>query len=518
MNDNDVTPVDGQPEETAASGPDDKQQRRGRLNPTGGEAARPVPSRTKPVLDPQDTEQALEQLQAEAVDESPEPTEPDPEPVGPLAQQQAAVAVDLPPDATLDASLEAEIEAALASDDAALLEVAAHATADKHNDADPETDSPPIAEEEIEEGTPLNGTIVSVDQDSAFVDVGLRATGIVPRRQWEKEEPEPGQLIEVRVDRYDPDEGLIHLNLPRGRRRVGGDWDAVTPGMVCDCMVNKSNKGGLEVSVGSLRGFLPAGQVDRSYVENLDQYIGQKLTVQVVEVDSRRRNLVVSRRALLEDEFQDAAQAIWEQLEVGQTRSGTVKTIKDYGAFVDLGGLDGFLHIGEISWSRINHPSDVLTEGEAVDVKILSIDKERSRVGLGLRQLTHDPWAGAVEAFAVGRRVGGTVTRVMDFGAFVELEPGIEGLVHISELDHARVRRVGDVLNEGQEIEVQVLEVDPQRKRVSLSLKALKQKPDTDDGKDLSDEPPVERVDREELKGGTGTGSNMLFGDPGEFQ
>lgn len=517
MNDKDVTPSGEQPDETAASGSEEQQRRR--LNPTGGETARPVPSRAKPAVDPQDTEKALEQLAADPAQEGTESAEPEPEPTGPLAQKQAAVAVELPPSADLDASLEAEIDAALAGDDAALLDSAARARVTDPDDSDPDNSDPQsIAEEELEEGTRLKGTIISIDQDSAFVDIGFRATGIVPRRQWEQEEPEPGQLIEVSVDRYDPDEGLVHLNLPRGRRRVGGDWDAVTPGMICDCMVNKTNKGGLEVSVGSLRGFLPAGQVDRSYVENLDQYVGQKLSVQVVEIDPRRRNLVVSRRALLEDEYQDAAQAIWEQLEVGQTRSGTVKTLKDYGAFVDLGGLDGFLHIGEISWSRINHPSEVLTEGEAVDVKVISIDKERSRVGLGMRQLTHDPWAGAVEAFAVGRRIGGTVTRVMDFGAFVEIEPGIEGLVHISELDHARVRRVGDVLSEGQDIEVQVLEVDPDRKRVSLSLKALKQKPDGADGENLPDGPPVERVDRGDLKGGTGTGADMLFGDPDDFK
>ncbi len=509
MND---TPVP--PEDPAAT----PERKRPRLNPGGADSARPIPSRSKPAVVPVTDEGAIEQLVEKVVvaSESAAPVEEDETKTDPVAQLEAAPPVELPPDDVLDGDLEAEIEAAMAGDDAKLLDVAAQAT-------DVAGDEGTVAEqveseEDLEEGSRLKGTIQSVDVESVLVDIGLRATGIVPRRQWEKTEPEVGQVIDVSVDRYDADEGLIHLNLPRGRRRVGGDWNAVTVGMACDCVVTKANKGGLEVSVGSLRGFLPAGQVDRSYVENLDEYVGQKLSVQVMEVDSRKRNLIVSRRALLEEEQQDVEQAIWEQLSVGETRSGTVKTLKDYGAFIDLGGLDGFLHIGEISWSRLNHPDEVLTQGQTVEVKVLSIDKERSRVSLGMRQLTQDPWSGVVAAYAVGRRVSGKVTRIMDFGAFVELEPGIEGLAHISELDHTRVRRVGDILKEGQHLEVQILEVDPDRKRISLSLKALKEKPGGEDP-DEPEGPPVERVDPATLKGGIGNGGDggMLFGDPGEF-
>ncbi|MFP6768508.1 MAG: S1 RNA-binding domain-containing protein, partial [Planctomycetaceae bacterium] len=439
------------PEESAAT----PERKRPRLNPGGADSARPIPSRSKPAVVPVTDEGAIEQLVEEVVAAS-EPAAAPVEETGPetdpVAQLAAAPPVELPPDDVLDGELEAEIEAAMAGDDAKLLDLAAQATVAVGDEG---TVAEQVeSEEDLEEGSRLKGTIQSVDAESVLVDIGLRATGIVPRRQWEKTEPEVGQVIDVSVDRYDADEGLIHLNLPRGRRRVGGDWSAVTVGMACDCVVTKSNKGGLEVSVGSLRGFLPAGQVDRSYVENLDEYIGQKLSVQVMEVDSRKRNLIVSRRALLEEERQDIEQAIWEQLSVGEIRSGTVKTLKDYGAFIDLGGLDGFLHIGEISWSRLNHPDEVLTQGQTVEVKVLSIDKERSRVSLGMRQLTQDPWSGVVDVYAVGRRVSGKVTRIMDFGAFVELEPGIEGLAHISELDHTRVRRVGDILKEGQHLEV----------------------------------------------------------------
>ncbi len=508
------------PADDSAANPERK---RPRLNPVGGESARPIPSRAKPAVVPAGDDDAVKELvdgvvaateaAAKALGEAAE-AEADP-----VAQLAAAAPVELPPDDDLDGNLEAEIEAAMAGDDANLLELAARAAVVAGDEGEKGAGTEQVqSEEDLEQGSRLKGTIQAIDVESVLVDIGLRATGIVPRRQWEKTEPEVGQVIDVSVDRYDADEGLIHLNLPRGRRRVGGDWSAVTVGMACDCVVTKANKGGLEVSVGSLRGFLPAGQVDRSYVENLDEYIGQKLSVQVMEVDSRKRNLIVSRRVLLEEERRDVEQAIWDQLSVGEVRSGTVKTLKDYGAFIDLGGLDGFLHIGEISWSRLNHPNEVLTQGQTVEVKVLSIDKERSRVSLGMRQLTHDPWSGVVDVYTVGRRVSGKVTRIMDFGAFVELEPGVEGLAHISELDHTRVRRVGDILKEGQHLEVQILEVDPDRKRISLSLKALTAKPEDEEGED-SDEAggPVERADPKSLKGGTGNGSGMLFGDPGEY-
>ena len=523
MNDTTQNP----PEETPGDGPteapleevSEPETGRPKLKPSGGESARPIPSRTKPVTSQAEGEPSIEEKLAAVVAgvaKAAKATEESQPP--PKAQKAAAPRVELPPDDDLDSALEAEIEAALASDDAQLLDLAAQANTDVDADGEARVSERVESEEDLEEGSRLKGTIQAIDSENVFVDIGMRATGIVPRRQWDKSEPEVGQLIDVSVDRYDPDEGLIQLNLPRGRRRVGGDWDAVTVGMKCDCVVTKANTGGLEVSVGSLRGFLPAGQVDRSYIEDLEPFIGQKLSVQVIEVDAKKRNLVVSRRALLEEEYQDAAAEIWQQLSVGDIRSGTVKTLKEYGAFVDLGGLDAFLHIGEISWSRLHHPEQVLTQGQTVEVKILAIDAERSRISLGMKQLSGDPWAGAVNSYAVGKQVAGTVTRIMDFGAFVELEPGVEGLVHISELEHTRVRRVSDVLDEGQSVDVQVLEVDSERQRISLSLKALKDQPTGDRGGDEPDEDltPLQRIEPSELKGGTGDGGS-LFGNPDDF-
>jgi len=349
-----------------------------------------------------------------------------------------------------------------------------------------------------------------------FVDVGGRSPAVVALRQFDKVEPVVGDEIELVIEQFDTDEGLIIANLPGGKRRLGGDWSAVVPGLIVDCVVSKTNPGGLEVDVGGLRGFLPAGQVDLAYVEDLEPFVGQKLTVQIVEADPRRRELVVSRRAMLEVERRDAEQTMWKQLEEGQTLKGTVKTIKDFGAFVDLGGVDGLLHIGEIAWTRIGHPSDVLSEGQKIDVKVLGIDHEERRISLGMRQLTEDPWLAAAATYASGQTVSGKVTKTTDFGAFVELEPGVEGLVHISELAHRHVRHVTEVLHEGQQVDVQVLEVDHDRKRIGLSLKALVE-PAEETTDDVPDRPAIERRDRSELQGGTGSDSGSLFGEPGEF-
>ena len=290
---------------------------------------------------------------------------------------------------------------------------------------------------------------------------------------------------------------------------------------------HENQQGRLEITVSNIRGFLPASQVDLHYVPDLEKYVGEKLTVKITEANRAKRNLIVSRRAYLKEEREAQAQEIWTALEVGQAKKGIVKTIKDYGAFVDIGGVDGFLHIGEISWTRIRHPSDVLSEGQEIDVQIVSIDQDRKRIGLGMRQLTQNPWDTATQKYAQGTAVTGRVTRTTDFGAFVELEPGVEGLVHISELDYRRVNKVTDVLNVGDEAELQVLDLDLGRKRISLSLKALKEKPPELDKKPekKSDEDQAPsagesytRKRKGPLKGGTGgSGGGGLFGNPGDF-
>ena len=246
----------------------------------------------------------------------------------------------------LGSEMEAEIEAAMASGMLSLPAVMPAAAA--------VDEAVSVTEDSIQPGARLSGIVQSVHGDGVFLDLGVRSPGLIASRQFEgKTLPEPGQKLDVIVDKVDTAEGLIHLSLPRAKRRPGGQWDSVAKGQLVDCLVAKTNKGGLEVTIGSLRGFLPASQIELGFVSDMESYIGQKLTVQITDVNPQKRNLVVSRRAQLLQERQEAGEKTWQELAVDQKRTGRVKTLKDYGAFIDLGGIDGFLHIGEMSWTRI---------------------------------------------------------------------------------------------------------------------------------------------------------------------
>lgn len=415
--------------------------------------------------------------------------------------------VPIPQDASIDASLEAAIEAAISG---------GGTTTEGSVSTDPD---------DLNKGQKLTGEIQSVHGDNVFVDFGLRLTGVVPFRQFStKKPPQPGESIEVVFDRVDEEEGLILTNLPRGSSKVqGGDWSAVTVGQVVECSITKTNKGGVEVSVGSLRGFMPASQVDMGFIEDLSTWVGQKITAEIIEVKPAKRRLVLSRRKVLAAERESLKEELLEEIKPDQVRTGRVKTIKDFGAFIDLGGMDGFLPISQMSWVRIEHPKELLSQGQEIEVKVLSIDREKNKISLGMRQLAPNPWRQAEDKYAKGSMVTGRVTRVEPFGAFVELEPGVEGLVHISELDHKRVKRVEEVLNVGDLAEVQVLDVDPGKKRISLSVKALKAKPEPiERPKDEDLAPgqgqPYERKHKGPLKGGIGgSGKGGLFGNPNDF-
>ncbi len=466
--------------------------------------------------------------EAEAEEETVEVTEEQLQEAAMLQIAEAATPVDIPEDVEdLGGDLEAELAAALSGQGAQELP---KTISDEEAAADAATEAPatPAAtgtpEEGLAEGDRLKGIVESINNDDVFVDLGSRALGtpgIVPLRQFGDKAPQIGQEVDIKVTAIKEAEGLIQLSLPRGHHKPSGDWDAVSAGQVVECVVNKSNKGGLEVNVGSLRGFLPASQVDLYFVGDLEPFVGQKLTVQITEVNPKKRNLVVSRRKYLESEREEIQKELWEKLAVGQEMTGTVKNIKDYGAFVDLGGVDGFLHIGEISWNRIKHPKDALSEQQKVNVKILKLDREKNRISLGMKQLLQDPWQLAEDRYATGSTVTGKVTRTTDFGAFVELEPGLEGLIHISELDHRRVKRVTEVLSVGQETSAKVLEVDPNRKRISLSLKALIDKPEAPAEAEEAPQPAYERKRKGPLLGGnadqTGSGGG-LFGNPNDYK
>jgi small subunit ribosomal protein S1 len=449
-------------------------------------------------------------------------TEPAEEPAGLYAPAPVVptVPIEVPRDSDNESQLEADLEAEIAAAMSGVTGLSEGSDASTEIVTEATAAANAAQEDELEEGTKLKGKVQSVFGDTVIVDVGFRASGVVPTRQFEgKKLPEPGSELDVVVDKYNSNEGLIHLNLPRQNvSKPAGNWDAVSVDQVVDCMVVKTNKGGLEVTISSLRGFMPAGQVDVGFVTSLEQFVGQKLRVKIIEVNSKKRNLVVSRKAFLEVDRAEKQVELWKTLEVGQRRVGTVKTLKDYGAFVDIGGIDGMIHIGEMSWSRINKPSDILSVGQQVEVQILTLDAEKGKVGLGMRQLLADPWQTIVEKYPASALVHGKVTKTTEFGAFVEIEPGIEGMVHISELDHRRVHRVSDVLKVGDEKDFQIVSVDAEKKRIALSLKRLTAAPESAAPKksDLDLAPgggaTYERKRKEPLKGG-GTGSGgLLFG------
>lgn len=420
-------------------------------------------------------------------------------------------------DVSLDADMEKEIAEAMASGELpdAVVDPASATASPAALNAD---NGMPTSEEELEPGTKLKGTVQAVAGEDVILDVGFRSSACIPARQFDGKLPEVGAKLNVVVDKYAVAEGLILCSLSKATRNVG-NWDDVAVDQIVDCMVTKTNKGGLEVAISQLRGFLPAGQVDFGFISNLEGFVGQKLRVKITEVNPGKRNLVVSRRAFLEIERHEKRDEMWKTIEVGQTFTGTVKTIKDYGAFVDLGGLDGLLHVGEISWQRINHPSDLLKEGQQVDVQVVGIDREKSKISLGMRQLSKNPWSDIEARYPVNSEVTGKVTRATDFGAFVELEEGIEGLIHISELEYRRVNRVTDVVKEGQEVRAKVLSIDLPKRRIALSLKALQARPESAPKKDDADlapggNQPYERKRKGPLKGGTagsaGGGSGMF--------
>jgi small subunit ribosomal protein S1 len=288
--------------------------------------------------------------------------------------------------------------------------------------------------------------------------------------QFPEGRPAVGAEFDVHIERYDEANGLLLLS--RKGAAVQADWSSVAPGMIVEGRVTGTNKGGLTVDVNGIRGFMPISQIDIYRVEDPEQFVNQRLKCLVAEADAAERNLVLSRRALLEKEREETRDRLWNELAEGQIREGVVRSIRDFGAFVDLGGVDALLHVSEMSWTRIQDPKQVVHVGQTVNVLVLKIDRERRKVGVGLKQLSGNPWESVVEKYPPNTVCKGGVTRLMDFGAFVELEPGVEGLVHISELAPQRVRRVADVIQIGQEVQVMVLRVDPGQKKISLSLKA----------------------------------------------
>ena len=313
------------------------------------------------------------------------------------------------------------------------------------------------------------GRVIAIRDRSIFVDLGGKSQGVVPLEQFMEHHEEPiiGQEYDFTYSGYDNREGLVLLS--RRGAVNHGSWDALHEGDVVEGMVTGSNKGGLEVTINNIRAFMPAGQVDIRFNSDLNALVGQKIKCQVIEVDRAERKLVVSRREILEQQAAIDREKTWSELATGQIREGVVSSVQAYGAFVDIGGVDGLLHVSAMSHTRVADPTKVVKPGDRVQVMVLAVDQEKKRVSLGLKQLQKDPWSSAVEDFPVGMVTESTITRLMDFGAFAELSPGVEGLIHISELSTHRVSHTGQVVKPGDKVQVKVLAVDLEKKRISLS-------------------------------------------------
>lgn len=313
------------------------------------------------------------------------------------------------------------------------------------------------------------GRIIAVNKDEVFVDLGGKSQGIVPFAQFETE-PKIGDEMEFHVDHYDAREGLYTLTR-KGAVSQNVNWENLEVGQVVEGTVTGMNKGGLEVQIKQMRGFMPAGQVDVVFHQDISIFIGQRVTVEVQQFDRERKNLIVSRRNIIEREREAARQKMLTEIVEGQIRRGTVRNIMDFGAFVDLGGLEGLIHVSEMSWRRLKHPSEMLKVGDIVEVKIVKIDREAGRIGLSLKQAGTDPWVDAGTRYATGTVVTARVARVEGFGAFLEVEEGIEGLLPISEMSWQRIKHPSDVVKVGDTVKVVVLQIDPVQKRLSFSLK-----------------------------------------------
>jgi small subunit ribosomal protein S1 len=324
-----------------------------------------------------------------------------------------------------------------------------------------------------EEGAKVRCRVVAVQRDSVFVDLGGREQGLIPLKQFpEDAQPTVGQEFEAVVSRFNAEDGVYDVSLPLAAAEVG-DWLSLTVGAIVEARVTGANKGGLECEVGRLRGFMPNGQIAPFFVENAEQFVGERWKCVVTEVNPERRNLVISRRVLMEREREEMREKTMAELAVGQTRDGLVRKIINVGAFVDLGGVDGFLPVSEMSWGRVSDPSEVVKEGERISVIVTKIDLHRNRISLSYKDAGSDPWKKIDETFVEGDKVRGRVTNLMAFGAFVELAPGVEGLVHISEICYKRIAQVSDALQVGDFVDVQILAIDREKRKISLSIKRL---------------------------------------------
>jgi small subunit ribosomal protein S1 len=333
----------------------------------------------------------------------------------------------------------------------------------------------------FEEGDVVSGSVVRIDQDEVLVDIGYKSEGVIPLNELSirksvdpHDEVELGEEVDALVLTKEDQDGRLVLSKKRARfekawRKIEG---AAESGEPVEGTVIEVVKGGLIIDLG-VRGFLPASLVDIRRVQNLDEFLGQKIECKVIELNRSRNNVVLSRRAVLEEERKEVRQQILDRLQPGMVVEGAISNIVDFGAFVDLDGIDGLIHISELSWSHVNHPSEILAIGDVVPVKVLDIDRDRQRISLGLKQTQADPWQRVIDTYRIGDELEGKVTKVVTFGAFVEIMDGVEGLVHISELAQHHVENPREIVEPGEDVRVKILEIDSERRRLSLSVKRV---------------------------------------------
>lgn len=356
------------------------------------------------------------------------------------------------------------------------------------------------------------GKVVRLNEENVFLLINGRFDGIVATRTFKKK-PAEGDLIEVVVTRHNTDEGLYELRVPGGAIDAAA-WDDLAVGAMLEVKVTGSNTGGLECIVNGIRGFVPGGQIDLARVENFGDYVGKKMELRIIEVDKKKKKLILSRKAILEEAQKETQQEFLKTVEQGAYFDGTVTRLMDFGAFINIGsGVEGLAHVSKLSWDHIKHPKDAVAVGQSVRVKVDKINKENGKISLSVKDTMTNPWFGIAERYPDGSVVKGTVTKLVDFGAFVSLEAGIEGMVHISELAHGRVSTVQSVVKVGDELDVKVLSIDIKKRRIALSRKATLDAP-VDDSRAKA-KPAVEEKVREvavkptndSLKGGRGKSS-----------
>jgi small subunit ribosomal protein S1 len=334
--------------------------------------------------------------------------------------------------------------------------------------------------EDLTPGKLIKGKVIGMAGDDVVVEVGLKSEGLIPKEEFEGgPEPKPGDMIDVLFDGLEGENGLIQLSKRKADRQISWQriMDTTKEGDVVEGMVTRKIKGGLLVDIG-VPVFLPASQVDIRRPGEIGEYVGRKIRAEILKIDLERRNIVISRRKLIETERDTAKKRLMEGLKEGAIVTGEVKNIADFGAFVDLGGIDGLLHITDMSWGRINHPSELLKIGQKIEVKVLNIDREKEKIALGLKQREASPWEEIERKYPVGSRVKGAVVNLMSYGAFVRLEDGIEGLVHVSEMSWTRrINHPSEIVAPNQEVEVVVLEISKDKQEISLGMKQVEVNP-----------------------------------------